>query len=857
MSTPTPDRGEIARALNLLHPHGVVELRALFQRGRKRTAAGYYDPEHRTDLVEQAAKLNEQGAAVYITMNPVDPQLLGRYSNRVEDYAQATATDANVVRRHWLLIDIDPHRPKDTSATQEQLEAAKDVGRQVYVYLQERGWPRPVIADSGNGLHLLYRIDLQNDEASRELVKDCLAALAERFDTDAVKIDKSVYNAGRIVKLHGTVATKGDNTPAAPWRLSGLRLVPDELRAVPIELLQALASELKPADRPNGHDRTGTGAMAWTADRMEGFLRKGGIEWMGEPEVHDGSLRWRLTRCPFNSDHGPTEAAVFLKADGVLGFKCLHNGCAGYHWSDLRALVDGPRESRKGSSWEPTKPTKPGFVSFGSAQDGRSIQSLPAPLPAVPAFDLDLLPETVRPWVEDHAEALQCPPEYVAVGAMVALAGTIGRQVAICVKQRERWIERSVLWGCIVGRPSAGKSPALRPAYGMLTRLEGQSWDDYQNQLREYEARQLVATAAKENARKAARKKLAQGDRGGALEAAEAAILSEEEPQQARLVVNDGTIEAIGAILNANPRGLVQFRDELSGWLASLDREGREGDRAFWLECWAGAGPYVVDRIGRGTVRVEACAVSILGGTQPGKLAEYVRACCKGGSGDDGLLPRFQLAVYPDAPKEWRYLDREPNQAALDACWRVFQRLNAIDASKIGAERSDFIDVPYLRFSPEAQGLFAEWQTELMARLRTGKEPPFLESHFAKYPALVARLALVTHLADAGEGAVSAEALGKALDWTVYLEGHATRIYAPVTDNGLMAAHALLAKRSEIPGPFTLRELHRKGWAGLDREALQGAIDCLEEYGYLDGDVIDTGGSGGRPTVRYQWRAER
>ena len=476
---------------------------------------------------------------------------------------------------------------------------------------------------------------------------------------------------------------------------------------------------------------------------------------------------------------------------------------------------------------------------------------LPDPLPAVPSFDLDLLPNNIRPWVQDHADALQCPPEYVAVGAIVALAGTIGRQVAIAVKQRERWIERCVLWGCIVGRPSAGKSPALRPTQGMLTRLEQAGWDQHQVALREYEARVLVASAAKQNAQKVAREKLKRGDTAGALEAAEAAILDEEEPQQARLVVNDATVEKVGVILNANPRGLVQFRDELSGWLASLDREGREGDRAFWLECWSGNGPYVVDRITRGTIRVEACAVSILGGTQPGKLAEYVRAACKGGNGDDGLLQRFQLMVYPDPPKEWRYLDREPNHTAVDAAWRVFVRLNALNATNIGAERGDFIDVPYLRFDGEAQGLFAEWQTKLMGRLRGGGEPAFLESHLAKYPALVARLALVTHLADCEGGPVSADALGKALDWSEYLEGHARRVYAPITDDGLTAAHALLARRGELTKPFTLRDVAQKHWSGLDRDTIEAALECLAEYGHVDSIEEATGG---RPTVRYHWR---
>lgn len=852
-ATPRPDSAEIARALAVLHPEGVVELRALFQRGRKRTAAGYFDDEHRADLVAAAAKLNESGAAVYITMNPVDPHLLGRYSNRVEDFAQATATDANVLRRVWLLVDLDPVRPKDTSATAEQLEAAKAAGRQVYVFLQERGWPKPVVAESGNGLHLLYRIDLPNDEASRDLIKDCLAALAARFDDAAVKIDRSVFNAGRIVKLHGTVATKGDNTPAAPWRLSGLRLVPDDLRAVPFELLQALASEAKAAEqpRPNGHDRIGAGGMAWTRDRMEDFLRRGGIEWMGEPEPHDDSLRWRLKRCPFNPEHGPTESAVFLAADGRLGFKCQHNGCADHHWSDLRALVDGPQARRQHTFRAHAQAS--GTFDTGAHGDSESFQPLPEPLAAVPTFDLGLLPNSIRPWVEDHADALQCPPEYVAVGAMVALAGTIGRQVAIQVKQRERWIERSVLWGCIVGRPSAGKSPALRPAYAMLSRLESAGWAAYQEALKEYEAQSVVASAAKQNAQKIARDKLRKGDKLGALEAAEDALRDPETPAQARLVINDATVEKVGEILKANPRGLVQFRDELSGWLASLDREGREGDRAFWLECWSGTGPYTVDRIGRGTIHLEACAVSILGGTQPGKLAEYVRAACEGGAGDDGLLPRFQLAIYPDQPKEWAYTDREPNKAAWADCSRVFDRLNAIDVTAVNAERSEYVEAPFLRFDPEAQELFAEWQTALMVRLRGGGEPAFIESHLAKYPALAARLALVIHLADTGAGPVSAAALGRALDWTEFLEAHARRIYAPVTDGGLSAAHLLLAKRNELPGPFTLRDIHRKHWSGLGRQAAEGALEYLTEYGYLSAVTEDTGG---RPTVRYQWRAK-
>jgi hypothetical protein len=86
--------------------------------------------------------LNAAGAAIYVTLNRIDPQLLGRYSNRLQDSASATVTDANVIRRTGLLIDFDAVRPKDTSATTSQLEAAKARARACYQALNSEGWLR-------------------------------------------------------------------------------------------------------------------------------------------------------------------------------------------------------------------------------------------------------------------------------------------------------------------------------------------------------------------------------------------------------------------------------------------------------------------------------------------------------------------------------------------------------------------------------------------------------------------------------------------------------------------------------------------------------------------------------------------
>ncbi|MBH1710573.1 DUF3987 domain-containing protein [Stenotrophomonas maltophilia] len=494
-----------------------------------------------------------------------------------------------------------------------------------------------------------------------------------------------------------------------------------------------------------------------------------------------------------------------------------------------------------------------------AARAGSSVQPfasepLPDPLPAVPVLDPALLPDCVRTWCIDAADSLQVPLDFTAVPAMVGLAAALGgRQLAVRLKTHGHWYERPILWGCVVGRPSSGKSPALSPARRLLESVIGLEREEYERARKVHEGNAILADARRAQARDAARKAIKNGTPIDAGALGESASFDDDAPTEPRLVVNDATVEKLGELLNENPRGLIQFRDELAGWLASLDREGREQDRAFWLECWNGTGPYTSDRIGRGTVRIEACAVSILGGMQPGKLAEYVRGAVRGGFSDDGLMQRFQLAVYPDLPASWRYTDRPLDREAEERARAAFNRLRALIPAEVGAETTEACDVPFLRLSGDAQGLFVEWQPELMQRLRAGGEPPFMESHLAKYPALAGRLALVLHLADNGTGPVAADAMLKALGWCEHLEGHARRIYAPATDNGLTAAHLLLRKRDSLPDGFTARDVYRKCWAGLDDpDTVAEALALLTDHRQVI-EVAET--TGGRPSISYRWVA--
>lgn len=222
---------EIANWLRLfVRPGQVTEIRALdvcMQYGPRKTMSGFYDHDHIDDMAKAAQRLTMSARGVYFIPNPLNPDLLARRNNRVDVADKdSLATDKDVLHRQWLLIDCDPVRLAGISATDDEKAKAKEVSERVQSHFRDTGWPEPILADSGNGFHLLYHIDLPNDDKSRDGLRRTLHALGDQFDTDAVKIDPSVFNAGRIVKLYGTMSKKGDNVPTRPHRRSKVLSVP-------------------------------------------------------------------------------------------------------------------------------------------------------------------------------------------------------------------------------------------------------------------------------------------------------------------------------------------------------------------------------------------------------------------------------------------------------------------------------------------------------------------------------------------------------------------------------------------------------------------------------------------------------
>ena len=499
-----------------------------------------------------------------------------------------------------------------------------------------------------------------------------------------------------------------------------------------------------------------------------------------------------------------------------------------------------------------------GARALGQTQSVTVVDPWPDPipvvddLPAVKPFDFALLPETLRPWIFDIAERVQCPPDFPAVAAIISLSAVLGRKIGIRPKRWDDWLEVPNLWGAIVGRSGIMKTPAMRESMRPLQRLEALAArafeDGAQKRKRDLDLSKLRLEAARSNALKALKKGLS----------VDAAALTgqglEEEPQPRRYVVNDTTVEALGEILRHNPNGVLAYRDEVIGLLKSLDREGQEGARGFYLSAWSGIDGYTFDRIGRGlNMRIDACCLSLLGSIQPSVIGGYLReAVAEGGA--DGLLARFQLLVWPEIGGEWRNVDRFPDSAASDAASQVFERLDALDPAQIGATGEPDA-IPYLRFDDQAQDLFTEWRNDFEPRLRSGNEHPALEAHMSKYRKLVPALALLNHLAEGtGTKAVGETDLLKALAWVEYLETHAQRAYASVTHSQADGARALLGRirSKEVPNPFTARDVYLKHWTHLATpEATHKAVRMLCDMDYLRAIESRPGIAGGRPKFEY------
>jgi len=581
--------------------------------------------------------------------------------------------------------------------------------------------------------------------------------------------------------------------------------------------------------------------MAVAPDVFERF-RAAALAQPGAVERGSGNIKFQCPQCRAEG-HDKHQDNAGLFPNGKWGCAYTEDRA---HWDAIgHVLGAGHASNGHATAAPPTGEAWPAPV------------PVPAALLPVPAFDPDLLPTVFRAWVTDIAERAQCPIDFVAVAAIVAVGGVVGRQCTIRPKRHDAWTVVPNQWGAAIGRPGVMKTGALEEALRPLQRLVAEAHEVYRQKLKAYAFDQTKAKAKKELLQGELKAMIKRGVDGEAMREA-FGELEPEEPTERRYIVNDATVEKLGELLNENPFGLLLFRDELVGWLRTMDREGHENDRAFHCEAWNGTGSYTYDRIGRGTVRIEAACMSVLGGMQPGPLHSYLREAFGHGQQDDGLIQRLQLMVYPEITAEWHHVDRWPNTDAKTMAFVIYRCLADLDAATLGAHRDHDDALPFLHFTEEAQNRFDDWRADLEVRLRDTTEHPVLISHFAKYRSLMPSLALIFHLIDCvahGRGGpVSDEAATQAIAWCTFLEAHARRVYESVTAGPKVTAARLAAeiRAGKLDSPFTARTARLKGWAGLtETDDVDAAIAVLEELHWLRAVEVTPTAKGGRRTTNY------
>ena len=396
---PPANPDEILGALRLLFKDGdTLEIRALgavLYKERTGTKYGYFNDLETAAYA--AAAISDRGAkGVYVTLNPVNEALIARTNNKIKTAGKDTSltTDKDTARRAWLPIDIDVERGSGISASEKERAAARKIGRSVWEYLQAEGFPDPIMADSGNGVHLLYKIDLAVDD---DTVARVLNVLSFLFDEKKVSVDRKVYNPSRIWKLYGTAARKGESTRDRPHRYARVGYVPADVKKVTKKLLLQIADRIPPEAKKQ------PGQRANTAD-LRKWIHKHQLKIGDAQPWRDKGKKWLFDECPFDEMHMDKAAYIVQYTAGGIAAGCHHSSCT-WNWEDLQEKYGTCGRKKKKTEIQVTPPTmdKPGCSDTGNAL--RLIKQHGQDLRYISRWGKWLIYNGVR-WKEDETQRI-------------------------------------------------------------------------------------------------------------------------------------------------------------------------------------------------------------------------------------------------------------------------------------------------------------------------------------------------------------------------------------------------------------------------------------------------------------------
>jgi phenylpyruvate tautomerase PptA (4-oxalocrotonate tautomerase family) len=431
--------------------------------------SGYFDnPDDLTAALQRIT--GDDAEAIYVTLNPVEPDLQARAVNRMKQ-SKTTTSDTDIVRRRTLLIDVDPTRPSGVSATREEQKTARRVRQEIFKFLTDYcGWSEPLaITVSGNGAGLLYRIDLparrkddedqwEPDPESTDLIQRVLDALNEHFGTKQVEIDTGVANPSRLTKVVGTISAKGDNTESRPWRMA-IAQYPEHPGVVTrdqLEVVAALKSEPESKqDTKSGSRFTATAGHSerrWTIDEL---LQLNGLNATPQPKSYGTS--YDLDRCLTSDEH--TDGACLVEINsGALVYRCQHNSCQGKDWSYIKdhGLVKIPGQSERSEA-------------FVGSNGHRPLESQQWPEPLDDAAFHGLAGEIVNA-IDSTTEADRAA---VLMSLLTAVGNAVGSRPHWRVSGRDHGLRLNTV---LVGETSKGRKGTARGSINPILRVAAPQW---------------------------------------------------------------------------------------------------------------------------------------------------------------------------------------------------------------------------------------------------------------------------------------------------------------------------------------------------------------------------------------------
>ncbi len=453
-------------------------------------------------------------------------------------------------------------------------------------------------------------------------------------------------------------------------------------------------------------------------------------------------------------------------------------------------------------------------------------------------FPTDTIPEPIRSYVEEAADSIGCDAAYVALPMLSALAAAIGNTRRIRLKRS--WTEPAIIWSGIVGESGTMKSPAITEALSATMERQKHSMRDHQSLKEQWLIeREMYESKLIEWKKLAGKGKASAEDRP-------------EEPDMPvceRTWLADTTIEALISKLNENPRGLLLHRDELAGWIGSMDRYagGSGGESAMWLEVFGGRA-ITVDRKTSGTLYVPSASVSICGGIQPGILERVMNQQMR----DSGMLARFLIANPPRQPKQWR--DQDVSAKTVEQMMKIFDELFALKMDILDNEETAPRQV---LLSTHAESKMIEFVNR--HGLEQFETTGDLAAAYSKLECYCPRFALIFHMIRESSGelprnsTVSAQSVQDAERLVSWFTAETIRIYQWLSKDNtppVIGEHCALFKLiCERGGQITARELQTSNRKVYPKAAdAKDALDELAKTGKGQWEYLPVGPTGGRPT---------